>query len=144
MRQKMWSKLVKDYNCDIRCYPRKANMIAYALSRKVGISHITVCRELQQDLVRKQIELITRLIVGLRIQLTLIDKIYIAQLVDEWCIQMRQMVVEGIQFKFVLVDDVVRFHNRVYVLSDDELRHKTLTEVHSPLYVIHLKSVKIS
>lgn len=38
-----------------------------ALSRKMALSHITVCKGLQQDLVREQIELVTELMVGLMI-----------------------------------------------------------------------------
>ncbi|GKE86462.1 putative reverse transcriptase domain-containing protein [Tanacetum coccineum] len=34
MRQRRWLELLSDYNCDIRYHPRKANVIADALSRK--------------------------------------------------------------------------------------------------------------
>ncbi|GJZ11838.1 putative reverse transcriptase domain-containing protein [Tanacetum coccineum] len=34
MRQRRWLELLSDYNCDIRYHPRKANVVADALSRK--------------------------------------------------------------------------------------------------------------
>ncbi|GKD24914.1 putative reverse transcriptase domain-containing protein [Tanacetum coccineum] len=34
MRQRRWLKLLSDYDCEIRYHPRKANVVADALSRK--------------------------------------------------------------------------------------------------------------
>ncbi|GJW00881.1 putative reverse transcriptase domain-containing protein [Tanacetum coccineum] len=34
MRQRLWLELLSDYNCEIRYHPRKANVVADALSRK--------------------------------------------------------------------------------------------------------------
>ncbi|GJV27227.1 putative reverse transcriptase domain-containing protein [Tanacetum coccineum] len=34
MRQRRWLELLADYNCKIRYHPGKANVVAYALSRK--------------------------------------------------------------------------------------------------------------
>nr|GEV68939.1 reverse transcriptase domain-containing protein [Tanacetum cinerariifolium] len=34
MRQRRWLELLSDYDCDIRCHPGKANVVADALSRK--------------------------------------------------------------------------------------------------------------
>ncbi|GJS91169.1 hypothetical protein Tco_0773805 [Tanacetum coccineum] len=34
MRQRRWLELLSDYDCDIRYHPRKANVVADALSRK--------------------------------------------------------------------------------------------------------------
>ena len=45
MRQRWWLELVKDYDIDIEYHPRKANVVADALSRKTVHSSalITVC-----------------------------------------------------------------------------------------------------
>ncbi|GKB93700.1 putative reverse transcriptase domain-containing protein [Tanacetum coccineum] len=40
MRQRRWLELLSDYDCDIRYHPRKANIVAYALSHKERIEPI--------------------------------------------------------------------------------------------------------
>nr|GEY93775.1 putative reverse transcriptase domain-containing protein [Tanacetum cinerariifolium] len=42
MRQRRWLELLSDYDCDIRYHPRKANVVADALSRKEWIEPLWV------------------------------------------------------------------------------------------------------
>ncbi|GKA19721.1 putative reverse transcriptase domain-containing protein, partial [Tanacetum coccineum] len=42
MRQRRWLELLSDYDCDIRYHPRKANVVADALSRKERIKPLRV------------------------------------------------------------------------------------------------------
>nr|GFB94613.1 reverse transcriptase domain-containing protein [Tanacetum cinerariifolium] len=42
MRQRRWLELLSDYDCDIRYHPRKANVVADALSRKEWIEPLRV------------------------------------------------------------------------------------------------------
>ena len=44
MRQRRWIELIKDYECTIEYHPRKANVIADALSRRpmISLSHLRV------------------------------------------------------------------------------------------------------
>ncbi|GJR56611.1 putative reverse transcriptase domain-containing protein [Tanacetum coccineum] len=42
MRQRLWLELLSDYDCDIRYHPRKANVVADALSRKEQIEPLRV------------------------------------------------------------------------------------------------------
>ncbi|GJU49297.1 putative reverse transcriptase domain-containing protein [Tanacetum coccineum] len=42
MRQRRWLELLRDYDCDIRYHPRKANVVADALSRKERIEPLRV------------------------------------------------------------------------------------------------------
>ena len=38
LRQRRWLELFKDYDCIIDYHPRKANLVAYALSRKAMVA----------------------------------------------------------------------------------------------------------
>nr|GEZ52608.1 putative reverse transcriptase domain-containing protein [Tanacetum cinerariifolium] len=42
MRQRRWLELLSDYDCEIRYHPRKANVVADALSRKERIKPLRV------------------------------------------------------------------------------------------------------
>ncbi|GJZ51767.1 putative reverse transcriptase domain-containing protein, partial [Tanacetum coccineum] len=42
MRQQWWLELLSDYDCEIRYHPRKANVVADALSRKERIKPLRV------------------------------------------------------------------------------------------------------
>ncbi|GKF37747.1 retrotransposon protein, putative, ty3-gypsy subclass, partial [Tanacetum coccineum] len=42
MRQRRWLELLSDYDCEIRYHPRKANVVADALSRKERIKPVRV------------------------------------------------------------------------------------------------------
>lgn len=53
MRQRRWLELVKYYDCDIRYHLGKVNIVMDAISRKVALSQLIVCKELHQHLARK-------------------------------------------------------------------------------------------
>nr|GFB24500.1 retrotransposon protein, putative, Ty3-gypsy subclass [Tanacetum cinerariifolium] len=58
MRQRRWLELLKDYDINIQYHPRKANVVAGALSRKSGmIAGIKVEEEIIRDLEMLDIEL---------------------------------------------------------------------------------------
>nr|GEW86937.1 reverse transcriptase domain-containing protein [Tanacetum cinerariifolium] len=42
MRQRRWNELLSDYDCEIRYHPRKANLVADALSRKERVKPLRV------------------------------------------------------------------------------------------------------
>ena len=46
MRQRRWLELIKDYNLEVHYHPRKANVVADALSRK---SHYNTLEALLED-----------------------------------------------------------------------------------------------
>ncbi|GKD48420.1 putative reverse transcriptase domain-containing protein [Tanacetum coccineum] len=45
MRQRHWLELLADYDCEIHYYPRKANVVADALSRKKQIKQLRAIKE---------------------------------------------------------------------------------------------------
>ena len=60
MRQMRWIELLKDYDCIIQYHPRKANVVADALSRKfvVSLAAIRGCqRQLLEDLRSLQVHM---------------------------------------------------------------------------------------
>ena len=83
MRQRRWLELVKDYDCDIRYHLGRANVVADALSRRVALSSLSVQRELQHELVREQIEIISAGFSRLHIRSSLYDEIREGQMSDE-------------------------------------------------------------
>ncbi|GJR45341.1 putative reverse transcriptase domain-containing protein [Tanacetum coccineum] len=63
MRQRRWLELLSDYDCDIRYHPRKANVVANALSRKERIEPLrvralvmTIGLDLPKQILKAQIE----------------------------------------------------------------------------------------
>nr|GFC91669.1 reverse transcriptase [Tanacetum cinerariifolium] len=61
MRQRRWLELLKDYDTNIQYHPRKANVVADALSRKSGmIASIKIEEEIIRDLERLDIKLYVR------------------------------------------------------------------------------------
>jgi hypothetical protein len=42
MRQRRWIELLNDYECDIKYHPGKANVVAYAHSRKERVKPLRV------------------------------------------------------------------------------------------------------
>ena len=86
LRQRRWLELVKDFDCSINYHSGKANVVADALSKKSSrcMAHlITMQTHLLKDLRRCGIEVVTHgqadLLAHLIVQLTLIDRIKIAQ-----------------------------------------------------------------
>ncbi|KAI3665138.1 hypothetical protein L6452_43758 [Arctium lappa] len=63
MRQRRWLELLKDYDCELLNHPGKANVVAYALSRKsygneikVTLSKIDVITSLVEDIKASQVK----------------------------------------------------------------------------------------
>jgi hypothetical protein len=42
LRQRRWLELIKDYDLGINYHPRKANVVAHALSRRTHANHLVV------------------------------------------------------------------------------------------------------
>nr|GEZ45191.1 hypothetical protein [Tanacetum cinerariifolium] len=61
MRQRRWLELLKDYDTNIQYHPRKANVVADALSRKSGmLVNLHIEPEIIKDMERMDIELCIR------------------------------------------------------------------------------------
>jgi ribonuclease HI len=49
MHQRRWLELIKDYDCEIRYHPGKANVVVDALSRKKKLNMLTTAEELVRE-----------------------------------------------------------------------------------------------
>lgn len=56
---------------------------------------------------------------------------------------MIQRVVDGLEPNFSVLDEVLKFGDKVCVPQDDDLRTQILIKVYYALYTTHLESVKI-
>lgn len=143
MRQRKWLELVKDYECEIKYQPGKANVVADALSRKTYLSRLTKQKELIEELCKEPIEVIPGRIARLEVQSTLLEEVRVNQVDDEWCQRMIQQVHEGKVTEFHLVDSVLYFKNRLCIPHNDELRKRILTEAHDTPYTAHPGTTKM-
>ena len=117
MRQQRWLELIKDYDCSINYHPSKANMVAYALSRKssgFSTALLTTQKAIIKDLERMGVEIVMGVsqvfMANLTIQPILIKKIKSSQVDDGQIVKIIEEVQEGKRPRFnVSNDGVFRF-----------------------------------
>jgi hypothetical protein len=128
MRQRRWLELIKDYNLEVHYHPRKANVVADALSRKSHQSD-----EESLPLFHSEVLAHTALVSNL------LEQIIIAQSQDVSEIpHIKKLMAEGRGPHFSIDDrGVVKFKNRLVVPSSDELRRKFLDEAHNSKLSTH-------
>ncbi|WJZ84253.1 hypothetical protein VitviT2T_003866 [Vitis vinifera] len=151
MRQRMWIKLLKDYDCIIQYHPRKANAVADALSRKsIGsLAAIRDCqRQLLEDLRSLQVHMRVldsgALMANFRVQPDLVGRIKALQKNNLNLVKLMEEVKKGNKPDFVLSDDeILRFMTRLCVPNDGDLRRELLEEAHCSRLAIHLGGIKM-
>src|SRR6266540_3398287 len=149
MRQRRWLELIKDYNLEVHYHPRKANVIADALSRKrhcncriVSGTVNTLCAELEG----LKLEILTHgAVLNLELVPALREQIITAQRNDKGIAHIRRRLRNNeILMGFKQDQDgVVWFKNRLVVPKDQELRRQILDEAHHSRFSIHPGSTKI-
>nr|GFC87704.1 reverse transcriptase [Tanacetum cinerariifolium] len=147
MRQIRWLELLKDYDTNIQYHLGKANVVADALSQKSGMIACFNFKILH-DLERLDVELCVRDSGGywasMRIESNLMLPIKEAQKDDDELWAIVQNVEDGKHIEFSVDDDgVVRFEDRLCVLSDQALREKIMTEAYSSPFTVHPGSTKM-
>ncbi|GKE13197.1 putative reverse transcriptase domain-containing protein, partial [Tanacetum coccineum] len=127
LRQRRWIDLLSDYDCEIRYHPRKANVMANALSRKERIKPLrvralmmTVQNDLPKQIHEAQKEAMKKKYVSKENLGRLIKPIY------EFC-----------------PDETRCFRNRVWLPRFDGLRELVMNESHKSKYSIHPGSDKM-
>src|SRR5438477_1735013 len=131
MRQRRWLELIKDYNLEVHYHPRKANVVADALSRK---SHCNCHMEespvttLCADMEKLNIEMFSQgAVMNLELIPALRDQIIAAQRNDKGITHIKRRLKNGEDLCFKQDQDgVIWFKNRLVVPKNQELRKKIL------------------
>ena len=87
MRQRLWLKLMADFEIDLQYYPGKVNVVHDALSGRPAVIFLTQQKELLEEMRSMDLEVIllemTPCCIALQVQSSLVDQIKAAQAGDE-------------------------------------------------------------
>ena len=135
MRQWRWLELIKDYNLEVHYHPRKANVVADALSQKL--------HQVEEESLSP---IHSEVLAHIALVLDLLEQIIIEQRQDVLEIPLIKKLIAKGRGPHFSVDDqgVVKFKNRLVVLSSEELRRKILDEGQNSKLSIHPGSNKMS
>ncbi|GJQ98486.1 putative reverse transcriptase domain-containing protein [Tanacetum coccineum] len=132
MRQRCWLQLLSDYDCDIRCHPGKANVVADALSHKEWIKPLRV----------RALVMTIRLDLPKRILEAQIEAQKPENLVNE---DVGGMIRKDIPKERLepRADGTLCLHGRSWLPFYGDLRSVIMHESHKLKYSIHLGSKKM-
>jgi hypothetical protein len=148
MRQRRWLELIKDYELEIHYHPGKANVVAYALSRKSQVI-MMVAHPMPYELAKKFDRLSLRFLNNMRgvtveLEPTLEREIKEAQKNDEKIDEIRQLILEGRGKDFWEdTEGVVWFKDRLCVPNVQSIQELILKEAHETSYSIQPGSEKM-
>ena len=127
-------ELIKDYNLEVHYHPKKANVVADALSRKsYQVEEAPLSLNLAEVLAH--IALVSHLL----------EQINMEQRQDTLEIpHIKKLITEGRGPQFSIDEQgVVRYKDRLVVPSNEELKRKVLNEAHHSKLSIHPSSNKM-
>ena len=130
-------ELIRYYDCVIDYHPGKANVVAYALSRKT----MQTLRALNAHL-----SLIDdrTVVIELIARPSLLNRVLEAQNKDEKIAAIVSQIGNGKEIEFIVnKDEVLYYKDRVCVPDDNDLRKAILEEAHNGSFVIHPHSIKM-
>ena len=137
LRQRRWMELIKDYDYVNDYYPRKANIVADALSRKL----VKMLRALNAHLsLTDNGEIVAELIAGP----DLLNRVLEAQKNDEKISSIVSQIGEGKGIEFSVKEDgSLYYKDQVCVTNDRELKKSILEEAHSGSFAMNPGSIKM-
>ena len=143
--------MIKDYDCTIEYHPRKANVVANALSRrpKSSLSHMrSGYLPLLVDLRALGVILEAKdsgaLLATFHVRPLLVDEIQAGQLQDPQMIKLKEEIEKGKKVEFQIRDDgMIMKGQRMCVLEYGELKRDIMEEAHSSTYAMHPSSTKM-
>jgi len=149
MGQRRWLELINDYDPEVHYHPGKANVVAYALSRKAHCQCLsiepytdTLCHEMR----KLNLEMIPQGTLNhISVEPTLHDQIIMAQL-NKGIQIIKQKLSQGEEkYKCFRQDHkgILWFENRIVVPKNHELQKQILDEAHLSKFSIHPGSSKM-
>ena len=148
-RQCRWTELLKDYDCNILYYPRKANRVADTLSWKSSIAYLlvkewTLLEEVRDSEFRLEVSQVSSLLATLRIESEIQSKIQALQSTDREIQKILEVDATKKKPDFQVSEDgILKFRGQLYVPDVAELEEDNLLEAHRSNYSIHIGSTKI-
>jgi hypothetical protein len=140
LRQRKWLELIKDYDLGINYHPRKANVVANALSQRSHANQLVaksipseLCDEFAKMKIVKNME-----VVEMEIGSSLLQEIRKGQLEYEKIQEIKRNIKEEKWPGFSEDDQgVLWYKGRIYVPNIKEMKDKILREAHESAYSIH-------
>jgi hypothetical protein len=140
LRQRKWLELIKNYDLGINYHPRKANVVANALSQRSHANQLVVksipselCDEFAKMKIVKNME-----VVEMEIGSSLLQVIRKGQLEYEKIQEIKRNIKEEKWPGFSEDDQgVLWYKGRIYVPNIKEMKDKILREAHESAYSIH-------
>ncbi|KAK4395972.1 Retrovirus-related Pol polyprotein from transposon [Sesamum angolense] len=150
LRQRRWIELLKDYDCTTDYHPRKANIVADALSMKtVDYLESMICYNVEHLISLRAMDVHfsvggDMLLATMQVKPSLKDKIRDAQEKDPHLQKVRTKVQEGKNNQFIIQGDGMLLNGkRVCVSNVEELRTEIMYEAHYAPYAMHPSSTKM-
>jgi hypothetical protein len=142
LRQRRWLELIKDNDLGISYHPRKANVVADALSQRSHVSQLVVDSmpfELCEEFEKLNLRIIANTeAMEMEVGSSLLQEIQRGQLEDEKIQEIKRNIKEEKLSRFSKDDECVLWYKgRICVPNIKEWKDKILREAHESAYSIH-------
>jgi hypothetical protein len=142
LRQRRWLELIKDYDLGTNYHPGKANVVAYALSRRSHVSQLVVDSmpiELCEEFDKLNLRIVANMEeMEMQVGSSLLQVIRKGQIEDEKIQEIKCNIKKEKSPGFLEdYEGVLWYKGRICVPNIKELKDKILCEAHGSAYSIH-------